>query len=56
MRRGRSPDEVFHEEKRREDWIRGVEQRPLARWGWTHLTDAATLARRLAAFRIRPPA
>lgn len=52
---GRSPQSVVEEEKRREDWIRGTTQRRFARWGWEHLTDVATLGRRLAAFGITPP-
>jgi hypothetical protein len=51
---GRSPQTVVEEEKRREDWIRGTTQRRFARWGWEHLTDAATLGRRLSAFCITP--
>lgn len=51
---GRDPQSVLEEEKRREDWIRGTTQRRFARWGWEHLTDAATLGRRLSAFGITP--
>lgn len=51
---GKSPGEIVAEEKRREDWIRGVTRRPVVRWGWGDITDAATLGRRLAAFGIRP--
>lgn len=50
----RSPADIVAEEKRREDWIRGVTKRPVVRWGWADITDAATLGRRLAAFGIRP--
>lgn len=51
----RAPDEVFDEEKQREDWIRGTTGRPVVRWGWPHIKTAATLSERLAAFGIRPP-
>ncbi|SIR72316.1 Transcriptional regulator, AbiEi antitoxin, Type IV TA system [Microbacterium sp. RURRCA19A] len=50
----KSPADIVAEEKRREDWIRGVTKRPVVRWGWADITDAATLGRRLAAFGIRP--
>ncbi|MBD7957257.1 hypothetical protein H9651_06375 [Microbacterium sp. Sa4CUA7] len=52
---GRSRAEVFDAEKQREDWIRGTTQRRYARWGWSHLTTAAVLGERLAAFGILPP-
>lgn len=55
MRAGRTADVVFDDEKQREDWLRGVSQRPMARWGWSHLDTAMTLGRRLWAFGIRPP-
>ncbi len=46
--------DVLLAEKEREDWIRGTTNRRYVRWGSAHLTEAA-LARRLAAFHIRPP-
>lgn len=52
---GHSASAVVESEKRREDWIRGVTNRPLVRWGWSDVRDAATLGRRLNAFGIRPP-
>lgn len=54
MRSGLTLEEVLLREKQREDWIRGVTQRPFARWKWAHLRSADTLARRLASFGIRP--
>ncbi|WP_137844360.1 hypothetical protein [Microbacterium sp. 2FI] len=51
----RTPDEVFDDEKQREDWIRGVTGLPLVRWGWTDIRTAAKLGARLAAFGIHPP-
>jgi len=55
LRGGRTPADVVLAEKQREDWIRGVTGRPLIRWGWPHLRDAATLAARLRAFHISVP-
>ncbi|MCR2793717.1 hypothetical protein NQ156_11645 [Microbacterium sp. zg.Y625] len=52
---GRTRADVFDAEKQREDWIRGTTQRRHGRWGWPHVSTAATLAERLAAFGIRPP-
>lgn len=51
----RTADEVFEREKEREDWIRGVTGRPLVRWGWAHISSAAALGARLAAFGVHPP-
>lgn len=51
---GRTADEVFEDEKRREDWIRGTTGRPVLRWGWPHISSATDLGRRLAAFGVRP--
>ncbi|MFJ4158797.1 hypothetical protein [Microbacterium testaceum] len=51
---GHSSREVVEAEKRREDWIRGTTGRTVVRWGWEHISDAATLGRRLAAFGVRP--
>lgn len=50
----RSADEVFDDEKQREDWIRGTTRRRFARWGWPHIGSAAQLGARLAAFGITP--
>ncbi|RWR12927.1 hypothetical protein D8Y23_16590 [Microbacterium enclense] len=50
----KSAADIVAEEKAREDWIRGVTKRPVVRWGWADIADAATLGRRLAAFGIRP--
>lgn len=52
----RTADQIFDQEKQREDWIRGVTGLPLVRWGWSDISSAATLGARLAAFGIRPPA
>ncbi|GAA1945905.1 hypothetical protein [Microbacterium deminutum] len=52
---GRTTADVFDREKQREDWIRGRTQRRFVRWGWPHVTTAAVLGRRLAAFGIAPP-
>lgn len=54
MRAGRAVADVLLAEKRREDWIRGVTGWGLVRWGWEHCTTPGALARRLAAFGIRP--
>lgn len=51
----RSADEVFDDEKQREDWIRGVTGRPLVRWGWPHIATPSALGERLRAFGVRPP-
>ncbi|GAA3631695.1 hypothetical protein GCM10022200_13300 [Microbacterium awajiense] len=51
----RSSFEVFDREKAREDWIRGSQQAPLVRWGWSHIRTAETLAARLAAFGVVAP-
>lgn len=56
MRRGLALDAVLLEEKKREDWIRGVTQWRLARWGDEHCLSPERLAARLASFGIRPPA
>ncbi|UWF76904.1 hypothetical protein [Microbacterium neungamense] len=55
LRSGRSVESVVDDEKRREDWIRGVRQQPMARWGWPHIDTADLLGARLRAFGIRPP-
>lgn len=54
MRSGLTLEQVLLREKQREDWIRGVTQRPLARWKWEHLRTRDTLGARLASFGIRP--
>lgn len=54
-RSGRSTEQVVFAEKQREDWIRGTTGRAVIRWGWPHLVDAATLARRFAAFHVALP-
>ena len=55
LRRGLPLDVVLLEEKRREDWIRGVTQWRFARWGDEHCAKASLLAARLASFGIVPP-
>lgn len=52
---GRSGAQIFDDEKRREDWIRGTTQRPFARWGWPHIGTTIDLGNRLAAFGIVAP-
>jgi hypothetical protein len=54
LRRGLSMEQVLEREKQREDWIRGVTQRPYARWSAEHIGTAPHLGRRLAAFGIAP--
>lgn len=54
MRSGLTVEQVLLREKQREDWIRGVTQRPVARWKWAHLHTRDTLGARLASFGIRP--
>lgn len=54
MRAGLTLEQVVLREKQREDWIRGVTQRPFARWKWEHLRTADTLGARLATFGITP--
>ena len=56
LRRGKTVAEVLLEEKRREDWIRGVTQRRFVRVEDAHIQSADALRSRLAAFGIRPPA
>lgn len=51
---GRTASDVFDREKQREDWIRGVTQRRLVRWGWADIASAAALAQRLAKFGVYP--
>ncbi|MDR6691747.1 hypothetical protein J2X55_002670 [Microbacterium sp. 1154] len=55
MRGGRTIEAVVLDEKRREDWIRGVTQWRLCRGGFADIRTPETLAARLAAFGVRPP-
>ncbi|GAA1464864.1 hypothetical protein GCM10017607_02280 [Microbacterium thalassium] len=55
LRHGKTIEDVILAEKRREDWIRGTRQERFGRVEDPHIADAATLARRLAAFGITPP-
>ena len=55
MRQGRSIEDVVLEEKRREDWIRGVTQWRLCRGGFADIATPETLAARLSAFGVHPP-
>ncbi|MBD8219452.1 hypothetical protein IFU40_12495 [Microbacterium sp. CFBP 13617] len=55
LRRGRSVEDVVLDEKRREDWIRGVTQWRLCRGGFADIASPEALAARLAAFGVRPP-
>ncbi|WZH35289.1 MAG: hypothetical protein PIR02_10910 [Microbacterium enclense] len=55
MRQGRSVEDVLLDEKRREDWIRGVTQWRLCRGGFVDIASPDALAARLAAFGVRPP-
>lgn len=55
LRKGLTIEEVMLEEKQREDWIRGVTQWRMARWGDAHAASAERLGRRLASFGIEPP-
>lgn len=55
LRGGRSVEDVVLEEKRREDWIRGVTQWRLCRGGFADIASPEALAARLAAFGVRLP-
>lgn len=55
MRQGRSIEDVVLDEKRREDWIRGVTQWRLCRGGFADIATPETLAARLSAFGVHPP-
>lgn len=55
MRRGRSVEDVVLDEKRREDWIRGVTQWRLCRGGFADIVSPEALGARLAAFGVRSP-
>lgn len=56
MRSGRSLDELLIEEKQREDWIRGTTGYRCIRSSWQHSQSPGSMAQRLIAFGIRPPA
>ena len=55
MRSGRTLEQVLLDEKRREDWIRGTTQKRLVRAESDHIVTSTALAKRLAAFGVRPP-
>lgn len=54
MRAGRTLDQVLLDEKRREDWIRGITGLPIIRWQMRHLASVDTFRRHLGAFGITP--
>ncbi|MEV7693199.1 hypothetical protein AB0N73_07680 [Microbacterium sp. NPDC089189] len=54
MRAGRTLEQVLLDEKRREDWIRGVTGLPIIRWQMRHLVSVDAFRRHLAAFGITP--
>jgi hypothetical protein len=54
LRAGRTVEAVVLDEKRREDWIRGVTQRRLVRVEEAHIRSADALGRRLTDFGILP--
>ncbi|MBM3714947.1 MAG: hypothetical protein FJW64_04295 [Actinobacteria bacterium] len=53
--RGRTTEEAFLEEKRREDWIRGVTQWRFCRGGFADIESPAALTARLRAFGVELP-
>jgi len=53
--RGRTPEQAMREEKRREDWIRGVTGFRLVRGGMRDVRTPEALAARLSAFGIPLP-
>lgn len=55
MRSGRTLEEVLLDEKRREDWIRGVTQKRFVRVEDAHVATSDALAARLSAFGITLP-
>jgi hypothetical protein len=55
LRSGRTLEEVLLDEKRREDWIRGVTQKRFVRVEDPHIVTTEALAARLAGFGIRLP-
>lgn len=54
MTRGRSAEEVFFEEKRREDWIRGTTSQRLIRWGAAELRSLEIFAQFLRGAGLHP--
>ncbi|MCD1268508.1 hypothetical protein B5M43_006525 [Microbacterium sp. MEC084] len=52
--RGRTPEQALIDEKRREDWLRGITQEPFARWMDRDMPNARALGARLASFGIHP--
>lgn len=55
MRNGRALSQVLLEEKRREDWIRGVTQWRVTRGGWRDIATPDALRSRLQAFGVPLP-
>ncbi len=55
MRNGRALSQVLLEEKRREDWIRGVTQWRVTRGGWRDIATPDALRSRLQAFGVHVP-
>lgn len=55
MRSGRALSQVLLEEKRREDWIRGVTQWRVTRGGWRDIATPDALRSRLQAFGVSVP-
>lgn len=51
---GRTPQQALLAEKRREDGIRGITQRPLVRWQWAEIASSATLENHLRGLGVRP--
>ena len=56
LRQGRTAEEVVLDEKRREDWIRGVTNRRVLRGGSADAASPEALARRLRRFGVVLPA
>ncbi|KAA9089888.1 hypothetical protein [Microbacterium radiodurans] len=55
MRRGRTPEQVVLDEKRREDWVRGVTGRRVLRVSSSAIASTESLRRLLLAFHIPLP-
>jgi hypothetical protein len=55
LRSGRSVERVILDEKRREDWVRGVTGKRVLRGGFAEVASPGALAARLTAFGIRLP-
>lgn len=55
LRSGRSLEQVLLDEKRREDWVRGVTRRRVLRGGSAHAATPEALASRLASFGVELP-